>query len=157
METKESLNMVETRMEFTGMGKRDLRIFTQPLVLRGEEVVLLALEDITEARQHEQTLMEKERLATVVQMAGAVCHEMGQPLMVIQGFSELLAEDLGDEETLRSNILEIKNQVQRLGDITRKLSRLGQYRTKGYLGSKIIDIGAASNENTDKNKGIRER
>jgi signal transduction histidine kinase len=94
--------------------------------------------------------MEKERLAAIVQMAGAVCHEMGQPLMVIQGFSELLSEDLGDEETFRANILEIKNQVRRLGEISRKFSSLGRYRTKGYLGSKIIDIDGASNENSEK-------
>jgi len=88
--------------------------------------------------------MEKEKLSAVIQTAGAVCHEMNQPLMVILGFAELLLEDLQEDGSQKENLKEIKKQVERLGSITRKLMSITRYKTKGYLNAEIIDIDAAS-------------
>lgn len=144
MNKKEPQHMVETVMIFKNHGERCLRISTLPMMLSGDEVVLLAIEDITEIKKHEQTAMEKEKLSAVIQTAGAVCHEMNQPLMVILGFAELLMEDLQEDDFQRENLKEIKKQVERLGSITRKLMKITRYKTKGYLNTEIIDIDAAS-------------
>jgi len=147
MEQKEPQHMVETVMIFKNHGERHLRISTLPMMLSGDEVVLLAIEDITEVKKYEQTAMEKEKLSAVIQTAGAVCHEMNQPLMVIMGFAELLLEDLPENGVQKENAKEIKKQVERLGSITRKLMAIARYKTKGYLSAEIIDIDAASDLN----------
>lgn len=147
MEKKQSQYMLEITMVFKTHGKRDLRISTQPLMLEGESVVLLSIEDITEVKKNEQVLIQKEKLSAVVQTAGAVCHEMSQPLMVILGLSDLLLEAIGDDDGRISNITEIKNQAIKLGDMSEKLMNMTHYKTKSYLSDTILDLEAASDDN----------
>jgi hypothetical protein len=62
LENREPQHLIETRMTFKGKGMRVLRISTQPLNLGGDDVVLLSIEDLTDARSHERTRLEKEKL-----------------------------------------------------------------------------------------------
>lgn len=147
IENRESYFMVETSMMLKSDGRRHLRITTQPLILQNAEVALVSIEDITEAKKHEQTKLEKEKLSAAVRTAGAVCHEMNQPLMTILGYSELLVDEVGKDWSNKTHLMEIKEQAERLGAITRKLMRITKYKTKGYLNSEILDIDAASIDN----------
>jgi len=88
--------------------------------------------------------LQKEKLQGVIEMAGAVCHEMNQPLMCISGFAELLEDDLSADPIQKENLSEIKKQVEKLGTITSKLMAVTKYKTKKYLKGNIIDIEAAS-------------
>ncbi|WP_244154228.1 histidine kinase dimerization/phospho-acceptor domain-containing protein [Desulfospira joergensenii] len=146
LEKRQGHHMVETTMVFQPHEQRHLRITTQPLVLRGDDVVLLSIEDVTGTKKHEQAILEKEKLSAVIQTAGAVCHEMNQPLMVILGFSELVMDELAEGNVRKSSILKIRDQAERMGGITRKLMKATQYKTKEYLNSEILDIGAASDK-----------
>jgi len=149
MDKKKPLSGVEITMTFKGLGIRYLRISTSPMTLNREAVVLLSIEDMTEAKHHEQTRLEKEKLAAVLKTTGGICHELNQPLMALLGFSELLLEDLPKEDLQRLNLLEIKRQVERLGSITAKLMSITRFKTKKYLSGEIIDINAASDENDE--------
>ena len=144
LENREPQHLIETRMRFKGKGLRILRISTQPLNLGGDEVVLLSIEDLTDARSHERTRLEKEKLTAVLETAGAVCHELSQPLQVINGFCDILAEkkDL-DPET--SHALDaILKEIKRMGRLNHDLMHITRYETKPYLRSKIIDIEKSS-------------
>jgi len=141
---KNALHGVEATMVFKGQGQKHLRISTSPTVLNHENMVLLSIEDMTEAKTHEKILLEKEKLSAVLKTAGGVCHELNQPLMAILGFSELLLEDLPGDDQQRQNLLEIKEQARRLGAITGKLMSITRFKTKTYLNHEIIDIDAAS-------------
>jgi len=144
IEKKNALRGVEATMVFKDQGQRHLRISTSPTVLNHENMVLLSIEDMTEAKTHEKILLEKEKLSAVLKTAGGVCHELNQPLMAILGFSELLLEDLPGDDQQRQNLLEIKEQARRLGAITGKLMSITRFKTKTYLNHEIIDIDAAS-------------
>lgn len=133
--------MVETTMVFKEKGERHLRISTLPMILDDEEVVLLSIEDITQAKLLEQTRLEKEKLTAAVETAGAVCHEINQPLMIILGMAEMLLEDVenrDDDDT--AHLRKIKEQAERLGEVTRKLMTLTEYKTRPYLDTDILDI-----------------
>jgi len=54
--------------------------------LAGESTCRMVVSDISEYKKAEEALLEKERLQGVLEMAGAICHEMSQPLQVISGF-----------------------------------------------------------------------
>nr|WP_321399273.1 histidine kinase dimerization/phospho-acceptor domain-containing protein [uncultured Desulfobacter sp.] len=136
--------MVETTMTLNSIGPRHLRITTQPLNLQKGKAVLVSIEDITEAKKCEQTKLDKEKLTAVLQTAGAICHEINQPLMAILGFSELLLDDAIHGQLHEDNVKEIKEQAERLAKITSKLMDITKYRTKKYLRSQILDIDAAS-------------
>lgn len=146
MEMDKPHYMIETTMAFEQNGIRHLRISTNPMILNDDNVVLLSIEDITKIKDHERILIETEKLSAVIQTAGAICHEMNQPLTAILGFSELLVEEISDNDIRRSNIKEIKDQAIRLGTISGKLMTITRYRTKNYLSQKILDIEAATDD-----------
>lgn len=152
MDKKKALSGVEATMDFKELGIRHLRISTSPLTLNCEAVVLVSIEDMTEAKHHEQIRLEKEKLSAVLKTTGGICHELNQPLMAILGFSDLLLEDLPKDDLQRLNLLEIKTQVERLGRITAKLMSITRFKTKKYLSGEIIDINAASDENEDQDE-----
>ena len=79
-------------------------------------------------------------------MAGAVCHELNQPLMGVSGYSELVLMDMPEKNPQYENIRKLKIQVDRMTVITKKLMRVTQYKTKSYLQRNIVDIDAASEE-----------
>lgn len=139
-------NRIHNTITFAHLGKKEFKVSVLPMILDGKNVLLLITEDITDAKKLEQTLVEKEKLAAVIQTAGAVCHKINQPLMCILGFSDLLLEDLPKNSVQRENLKEIKNQIKELGQITEKLMMITKYTTKKYLNSEILDIDAISDK-----------
>jgi DNA-binding response OmpR family regulator len=90
-------------------------------------------------------LREWEKLQGVLEMAGAVCHELNQPLQSISGYSELLLLDMNEDDTKYQMLQKIKSQVDRVAQLTRKIMKITRYQSKPYAGeSRIIDIEYAS-------------
>ena len=88
--------------------------------------------------------LNHEKLQGAIEMAGAVCHEINQPLMAISGYSTLVSMSISENDPVKDKIVKIMEQVDRLGQITRKLMRITKYETKDYLEGKIIDIDRAT-------------
>lgn len=89
-------------------------------------------------------LLEKEKLQVIFEMTGAICHELSQPMQAISGNSELILMNIQKDNPLYRNVKTIKDQVDRMGNITRKLKRVTRYKTKDYINSKIIDLDSAA-------------
>lgn len=101
---------------------------------------------VSHRKQAIDAKLQEEKLQGVLEMAGAVCHELNQPLMCISGFSELLLDDVSTDNIQKKNLTEIKKQVDCLGEITNRLMTITKYKTKKYLKGNIIDIEAASDD-----------
>lgn len=144
LDNRKPRHLIETTMRFKGKGMRILRISTQPLNLGGEEVALLSIEDLTKVRSHEKIRLEKEKLTAVLETAGAVCHALSQPLQVINGFCDLLAEKKELDTETSHALNAILKEVKRMGRLNHDLMHITRYETKPYLRSKIIDIEKAS-------------
>jgi PAS domain S-box-containing protein len=99
--------------------------------------------DLSERKQAEKERIRHEKLQGVLEIAGAVCHEMNQPLMAISGYTELILMDMPEKEPLRERMVKIKEQIDRLAMTTRKLMGITRYETRDYLKGKIIDIDKA--------------
>jgi hypothetical protein len=84
------------------------------------------------------------KLQGVLETAGAVCHELNQPMQAIAGYSELLEMDFEKESPHYRMVNAIHEQVKRLSRTTTKLMRITHYASKDYLDGKIIDIDKAS-------------
>jgi len=89
-------------------------------------------------------LLEKEKLQVIFEMTGAICHELTQPMQAISGNSELMLMSIQKDDPLYRNVKAIKDQIDRMGDITQKLKRVTRYKTKDYINSKIIDLDSAA-------------
>ena len=135
----------ETWIE-TPRGGLPFQVNIKPLVDADEVIsgTAITLINISERKQEERAVCEREKLQGVLEMAGAVCHEMNQPLMAISGYSELLSMNHSGNQALDELIEKIKTQVCRLGEITHKLMGITKYETKNILESRIIDIERAA-------------
>ena len=90
-------------------------------------------------------LAQREKLRGALEMAGATCHELNQPMQVVSGYSELLLKQVGEGSRLRAQITKIQEAVESMIGITRKLQSITKYETRQYIkGSWIIDIDKAS-------------
>jgi PAS domain S-box-containing protein len=79
--------------------------------------------DITERVRLQEQLIERERLAALGRITGAIAHELGTPLNSVLGYTQLLANaELPEDARRRLKIIE--SQVQRMAEIiTHYLSR----------------------------------
>ena len=77
-------------------------------------------------------------------MAGAVCHELNQPLQMILGNSEIMLLDLEPDHPLSERIRRIQEQVKRMSRTTRNLIEITRYETKQFPQGTVIDIDMAS-------------
>lgn len=105
--------------------------------------------DITEQKEMEAELVRSEKLKGVLEMSGAVCHEMNQPMAAALLNLELLYDDLtgasGDNAPYQRDIKETIKHVEKMRTITKKLMNIHCYRTQEYIqGQTIIDIDGSS-------------
>lgn len=100
--------------------------------------------DVTAAKEVEAALRDRDRLQGALETAGAVCHELNQPLQAITGFTDLLLLDVTDQEGPSEKVRKIQEAVRLINGITRKLSGITRYQTMDYFQGRIIDIDRSS-------------
>ncbi len=107
-------------------------------------VVTKEMEAEAARERAEQERLQREKLQGVLEMAGAVCHELNQPVMAITGYADIISMRTSEDDPLHEKLTKLKNQALRVGTITHKLMQIAKYRTKDYgKGEKIIDIEAS--------------
>jgi PAS domain S-box-containing protein len=101
--------------------------------------------DLTEKNRAARDRYQKEKLQGVLETAGAVCHEMNQPLQTILGVTELALADISLNNQAYLPLTKIGKQIDRMAEITRKLQSITRYETMEYDSkTKILDIHKAS-------------
>ncbi len=96
----------------------------------------------------EMRLIESEKTAVVVALAGTTAHELNQPLTSVMGYAELLKRKIKDDDPLARPVDIIYRESERMAEIVRKIGKITRFETKPYIGSaRIIDLNkAASHE-----------
>lgn len=101
--------------------------------------------DVTDQKREELERLRLEKLQGILEMAGAICHEMNQPMQIISGLSELLSINFSENDPIRDKMEAINKQICRMATITKKLMTIKDYETQDYAGiSRIIDINKSS-------------
>jgi len=113
-------------------------------VIDGRTCMIENFVDISEHKQAQRELLERKKMQGVIEMAGAVCHEMNQPLQVVSGLCELIMMDAAENGPFTERLKTIRKQVGEMGRITGKLMGITRYRTKEHMEDRIIDIDQAS-------------
>ena len=92
----------------------------------------------------ERDRLQRERLQGVLEMAGAVCHELNQPMQVLSVYCERSLKTMANDNALRDHIKGIAEKIDNMALIVRKLELIAKYETKDYIeGKRIIDIDKA--------------
>lgn len=103
------------------------------------------MQDLTEKNKAARERMQKEKLEGVLETAGAVCHELNQPLQAICGYASLLNTRIDEGDPNFGYVSKISSQTDRIAAITRKLHNITRYEALEYAdGSTIIDIDKSS-------------
>ncbi|NLT23496.1 MAG: PAS domain S-box protein [Syntrophorhabdus sp.] len=119
---------------------RNVEVYSSRTVYGGRPAIIGTFLNITERKRAEEEKRHNERLTAALEMAGAICHELNQPLQVIGGRVDLLQMDSTDDR-VQESLEVIRQQVDRMGTITRELMGLKKYSNRDYLGNlRITDI-----------------
>ncbi len=117
------------------------------ITYKGAMVYQTAIRDLTEQKRIEHQRLAHEKMQGVLEMAGAVCHEINQPLMALHGFIDIVQAKNASSEDTSKHLNRMREQIERLGSLTRKLMNITKYETKAYArGEKIIDIDQSSSK-----------
>lgn len=112
---------------------------------------LIIISDNSLQKIMENNRRNYERLQGILELAGTINHELNQPLQIIQGQTELLMMTTPEDNKNFKKINKIYEQVERTGEITKKISSITNYETYDYVGNqRILDLDKAS-KTKDKN------
>ncbi len=110
---------------------------------------VIVLKGMFVLRQQLHNQIKVDKMKGALEMAGAVCHELNQPLQVLLGISQLISEDAKKSDPIHDDLKLIGEHIGKMGIITKKLMNITKYKTKSYLKSNIIDIDEASGSKID--------
>ncbi len=111
----------------------------------GRPAALALLSDVGQRRQAEEERVLRERLRAAIATAGAACHELNQPLQALLFQLELLTLKLPPSHPQSQAVAVALEQAAKLADITQRLNRLTDYRTRQYLSRQhILDLENSS-------------
>ncbi len=107
---------------------------------------IVLLKDITDKKRLYQEHLEHARLSVMFEMAGTITHEFRQPLTVIQGLAELAERKLGFLEgstnvnSVTRYLQKIKEECNRLNQLTIRVANITQYQTRDINKGKIVQL-----------------
>jgi PAS domain S-box-containing protein len=114
---------------------------------KGRRAALGFFMDITKSKQVEKERLEKEKLMSVLEMAGAVGHELNNPLQVLLTCVEKLASVSADHRRHATLYRLLRDNVEKMRKTIMKFQNITRYATKEYVqGKHIIDIDQASKD-----------
>ena len=163
---KTSRTVLDTNLILKEYGKRDLKVSATYINIEDiqreiveherrrtpgrrksdidKELVIVAVEDVTEFRK-------KERLEAAMETVGAACHGMNNPLQSITGNLDLMKIEMcncQDPSKILTMIDNMNRATDRLKEIAKQLLNLKEYQTVDYPGgTKILDVEKSSQEN----------
>jgi PAS domain S-box-containing protein len=102
-----------------------------------EEVLELIAEDITDRRQLEEQLRQAQKMDAVGRLAGGVAHDFNNLLMVINGYTEVLLEQLEKGSAMHHKVQSIQQAADRAATLTRQLLAFSR---KQLLELRVVDV-----------------
>lgn len=111
-----------------------------PSVVRG------IVTDITAQKELEREILERERFQGVIEMAGATCHHLNQPLANITMRAQMLLKEMDEQDPYYRYVQILEKEAIRMGNITRKIQNITSYKTETYVKgwSRIVDLEKAT-------------
>ncbi len=98
---------------------------------------------LAELRAAQERIVESERLKTALKMAGALAHEINNPLSGIIGYCDLIRMRLGAEHPVSRDVERIVEQANRIAAVMRKIQYIREIRFVQYVGEEtIVDLDA---------------
>jgi PAS domain S-box-containing protein len=99
----------------------DVEIRGRPLTFLGVDAELVLVTDVTERNRLEERLRQSQKMEAVGRLAGGIAHDFNNILSAVLGYSNLVLEDLPDDDPRRPDIEEVRDAGMRGAALTRQL------------------------------------
>lgn len=110
------------------------------------DVIYCVAQDVTDLKEAERRRLEGERLKAAISTAGAVCHQLNQPLQVIAAKIELM-QLKPNPANLATDLQGLLKEIERMADITHRLQNITDYKTIEYIDDiRILDLEKSSSK-----------
>ena len=96
--------------------------------------------DVSQERAMERQLAEARRMEAVGQLAGGIAHDFNNLLTAISGYAELLGEEVGDNQTARADVDEIRRASRSAANLVRQLLALGRRQVLAPAGLALGEL-----------------
>lgn len=122
---EQRLDLIEREVEVRAANQSfNFAVSLVPVSDRGEPLgTVLSIEDISARRQSESRLFQDARLAAVGDFAAGLAHELNNPLMIILGLAESLADSGDAPADWSPPLAEIQAAALRAADIVGQVTR----------------------------------
>ncbi len=99
----------------------------------------------------DQKLAEREKEAALAELAGALAHELNQPLTTINSRIYLLDKKVENNDPMKADLKILQEEVDKMAQIVRRIGLVTHYETRSYAGrAQIIDIEGAGRDQAKK-------
>lgn len=116
-------------------------IYTRGVVLRdatGRQTHMIGCHlDITDRKQLEEQYRQSQKMQAVGQLAGGIAHDFNNLLVVIGGYADLIAEELGPSHRVRRDLDEIRSATRSAATLTRQLLAFSR---RQILQPQVLDL-----------------
>jgi signal transduction histidine kinase len=103
------------------------------------------LKDISGRMVQQKSDLNQDKLEGVLEMAGGVAHRLNQPLTVVNNLLDEVIAECRSDAIVYEKMKIIRSQIQKMNDITKKISNVKKYAAMDYVaGVKIVDLDRAS-------------
>jgi PAS domain S-box-containing protein len=99
----------------------DVEIRGRPVTFLGAEAELVLVTDVSERNRLESRLRQSQKMEAVGRLAGGIAHDFNNILSAVLGYSNLVLEDLPEDDPRRPDIEEVRDAGMRGAALTRQL------------------------------------
>ncbi len=132
----------EIERDFPAVGRKSLAL--GGCRISQVEMILLAVEDVTERklaqqalRKGEEHLRQSQKMEAVGRLAGGIAHDFNNLLTAIIGYSSLLYDKLAGNESAMQSALEIRTAGERAASLTQQLL---SFSRRQVLQPRVLDL-----------------
>src|SRR5579872_1037210 len=115
----------------------DVEIAVQAISYGGKDAELAVVSDVTGRRKLEDQLRQAQKMEAVGMLAGGVAHDFNNLLTIITGYSQLILNNLREQDPNRHSVEQIMKAGERAAALTKQLLAFSR---RQVLQLKVLEI-----------------